>query len=390
MSGRITGWPSIRKLCLIVPTVMAALLQTSDAGFAGVYIDNQAKILILSGYSTDVLSDGSPLPMKQELTPIHDRLNFIFQGFGGGLQRLFGAEADYLSESALKERLDLFQLARRPSATTEKGIPVVRDFVAKGKYTHLVVADVRSIGPSRGAVRMQVATTPGDGSVGDLDTTEWRELMLTQTDSELNNLRQAILRDFVKFIAPNAPKRVNVLCIEPRNKLVIRDYTDQLELERILSRPITLRLIEFYHTEEMQERGYRPLVDKNTYEFEISEREKELKCKPAASAGRSTTGVKAVPVDIPADYVIDGEVGVITTQVKRDLVELTIKIVRNLPPNCKRTVSIKHRFDPTEYYHGNGKYELSWTFSDKILLPEYKQAWMTNFENKSCSQVMEQ
>jgi hypothetical protein len=169
------------------------------------YINSDSKVVIISGYSPDLT--------KQELTPIHNRLDFILQGLPVGLKNVYDASVEYLSERNLIRRLAFRQL---PTGDA-KGI---RTLFEREKYTHLIVADVEMRDANAGSAFIHVARLSEDGSVTEWDETQERYLSVAQTDPEMNNLRQTILLDLLKFRAPDAPKRAfdnghNEMCIHP-------------------------------------------------------------------------------------------------------------------------------------------------------------------------------
>jgi hypothetical protein len=344
-------------LALFVLSVIASILLASNAANGAIYINKQSKVIILSGYSLDLTRQEVPQPLRQRLDSILQRLKI-------GLKDMFEAEAEFFSERRLNSRLDyVYQI---PRGNVEEAI---RTLFKRENYTHLVVADVDA---NVGSVSVQVAKLE-DGSTTEWEETQERTLSPTHNDQDLH----AILVDFLKFRAADAPKRVNILCISPRS---VVSGTQQTELENMLTKPITLQLIDFYHSQKMKERGYRPLVHERTYEF-YRDDTKTMKCRPAA-AGDSNDPT-TVSVSLP-DYVIDGNVGVISTQSGLDSIVLTIKFVRKLAPgDCEERIPIRHDFDRTNYER-NKKNDLSVRFSEKIVREKY-ETWSDKFEtDTSC------
>ena len=337
-------------LALFVLSALAPILLASNPANGAIYINKQSKVIILSGYSLD---------LKKQEVPQIPRLDSILQGLGRGLQDRFDAKAEFFSERGLNRRLELQKI---PKGDPEEAI---RTLFKRERYTHLVVADIEMLDGNVGSAFVQVAKLAEDGSVTEWDTAPPDiNVDSTQTDRDLH----AVLFDFRKFRAPDAPKRVNILCILPRTPVIVK-HTHQTELESILSRLITLELIEFYHSQKMKERGYRPLVDDRTYDFYRDEAQ-TMKCRPAA------------PADRLADYVIGGEVGVIGRQSEVDLIQLTIKVIRKLSPDdCRETIPISHDFDRINY-QGNKKNELSFMFSERILREKY-EIWMDSVESST-------
>jgi hypothetical protein len=92
----------------------------------------------------------------------------------------------------------------------------------------------------------------------------------------------------------------------PRHKIIFGDdFPNQLKLERILSEPVTLQLIEIHQSQKMQDMGYLPIVHRRSWEFEQLDNGKTIKCnrrRPATSSMYS---------DQASDYIIDGDVGVV-------------------------------------------------------------------------------
>lgn len=346
-------------LALFVLSAMASILPASNAANGAIYITKQSKVIILSGYSLELTKQEVPQPLRP-------RLDSILQGLGRGLQDMFDAKAEFFSERGLNRRFDLQQI---PKGNPEEAI---RTLFKREGYTHLVVADIDE---NVGSASLQVAKLAEDGSVPELDPTPPNiNLDPAQIDREL----RAALFDFRKFRAPDAPKRVNILCILPRSPVVLK-HTPQTELESILSKPITMELIEFYNSQRMKERGYRPLVNDRTYEFYKDEAQ-TMRCRSAAPLDSYDTVTK-VSVSLP-DYIIGGEVGVIGKQFEVDSIELTIKVVHKLSSeDCRETVPISYDFDRTNY-NGNKKIELSFMFSEQILRKTY-ETWMDDFESKT-------
>jgi hypothetical protein len=340
----------------LVLSAMASILPAAANG--AIYITNQSKVIILSGYSLELTKQEVP----QLLRP---HLDSILQGLGRGLQDMFDAKADFFSELGLNRRLDLQQI---PKGNPEEAL---RTLFKRGGYTHLVVADIDG-----NVALLQVGKLAEDGSVLELDPTPPNiNLDPAQIDREL----RSALFDFRKFRAPDAPKRVNILCISPRSPVVLK-HTPQTELESILSKPITMELIGFYNSQKMKERGYRPLVNDHTYEFYVDEKA-QMRCRQAPAGGYDT--VTKVSVSLP-DYIIEGEVGVISKQFEVDSIELTIKVIHKLSSeDCWEKIPINHDFDRTNY-NGNKKTELSFMFSERILRKTY-ETWVDDFEsNTSC------
>jgi hypothetical protein len=341
--------------------VATTLLLISDQAGAGVHIRSESKVLILSGYSADLT--------KRELPAINERLGFLLQGLSEGLEAMFDANIETLSERDLNARLDLLRL--------EKGSPAgIRDFLRIEKYSHLIVADVQMKGENRGSASIRVESLSPDGSTIESGATPKIALTAKQTDSDLNNLRQVVLRDFAKFRPPDAPKRVTIECILPRNSIVVDTFTNQLQLERVLSEPITLQLIEIHHSPKIKDMGYLPIVHHKYWQFESSDNGKTIRCKPATSAAPDSEIVN-VSIKQP-DYTIDGRVGVTETNTGLDKVHLNIRVVRHLPSECKTPpIEIDHPFNPNRY-DGNGKVDLSWQFSKTILPSQYVKKWIAN------------
>jgi hypothetical protein len=349
-------------LTLFCLSAISSVLLGSNSANSAIYITKDSKVIILSGYSPDL--------MKQEVPQIlRARLDPILQGLGRGLEDMFDAKAEFFSERNLNRRLDLQQIS--------KGNPEsIRTLFKREKYTHLVVADIEKLDENVGSVSVQLAKLSEDGSPTEWDMTPDTFLNPTQSDRELNT----VLFNFRKFRAPDAPKRVNVLCIRPRSP-VVGAHTPQTELESLLSKPITLELIDFYHTQKMKEKGYRPVVDDRTYEFYRDET-KTIQCRPAGAADNSDPLITKISVTFP-DYIIEGDVGVVGTPAELDSIVLTIKVVRKLPPPLDCRLPIRHDFDRSNY-QGNKKNELSWKFSEQILRAKY-ETWSDNFEtDASC------
>jgi hypothetical protein len=349
-------------LALFCLSAISSILLASTPASSAIYINKQSKVIILSGYSLDL--------MKQEVPQIlRPRLDSILQGLGRGLEDMFDAKAEFFSERSLNRRLDLQQIP--------KGSPeAITTLFKREKYTHLVVADTEMLDGNFGSVSVQVAKLSEDGSTTEWDMTPDTLLNPTESDRDL----YTVLLNFQKFRAPDAPKRVNVLCILPRSAIV-GAHTPQTELESILSKPITLQLIELYHTQKMKDKGYLPIVDDRTYEFYRDET-KTIKCRRAGASDSSDSLIKKIPVSL-FDYIIEGDVGVVGTQAELDSIVLTIKVVRKAPPPLDCRLPIRHDFDRTNY-HGNKKNELSWKFSEQILREKY-ETWTDSFEgDASC------
>jgi hypothetical protein len=348
-------------LALFVLSAMASILPGSTAANGAIYITKQSKVIILSGYTLELT--------KQEVSQsLRSSLDSILQGLGRGLQDMFDARAEFFSERNLNRRLDLQQI---PKGNSEEAI---RTLFKRGGYTHLIVTDIDE---NVGSASLQVAKLAENGSVSEWDPTPPNvNLDSAQIDREL----RSTLFDFRKFRAPDAPKRVAILCILPRSPVVLK-HTPQTELESILTKPITMEIIGFYNSQKMKERGYRPLVNDRTYEFYKDEAQ-TMRCRPAAPADNYDTVTK-ISVSLP-DYIIEGEVGVIGKQFEVDSIELTIKVIHKLSSeDCLETIPISHDFDRTNY-NGNKKIELSFMFSERILRKTY-ETWMDDFEsNTSC------
>jgi hypothetical protein len=118
---------------------------------------------------------------------------------------MFDAKAEFFSERSLNRRLDLQQIP--------KGSPeAITTLFKREKYTHLVVADTEMLDGNFGSVSVQVAKLSEDGSTTEWDMTPDTLLNPTESDRDL----YTVLLNFQKFRAPDAPKRVNVLCIAAR------------------------------------------------------------------------------------------------------------------------------------------------------------------------------
>jgi hypothetical protein len=350
-------------LALFVLSAMASILLASNAANGAIYINKQSKVIILSGYSLALTKQEVPQPLRP-------RLDSILNGLGKGLEVMFDAKAKFFPERNLNLWLDLQKI---PKGNPEEAI---RTLFKREKYTHLVVADIDE---NVGSALLQVAKLAEDGSVLEPDITP-PNINLDIDPAQIDRELHAVLFDFRKFRAPDAPKRVNILCISPRSPVVLK-HTQQTELESILSKPITMELIGFYHSQKMKERGYRPLVNDRTYEFYKDEAQ-TMKCRPTAPTDNYDTVTK-VSVSLP-DYVIAGEVGVIGKETQVDSIVLTITVIHKLSSeDCWDRIPISHDFNRTNY-NGNKKTELSFMFSEQILRKSY-ETWMDDFEsNTSC------
>jgi hypothetical protein len=346
-------------LALFGLSAIALISLASNAANGAIYITKQSKVIILSGYSLELTKQDVPQPLRP-------RLESMLRGVATGLEDMFETKPAFFSERRLNSQLDALQI---PRGNVEEAI---RMLLKREKYTHLIVADIEMLDVNVGSASASVRVAKlEDGSVTEWEETQERTLRPTPHDQELH----ALLFDFLKFRAPDAPKRVNILCISPRSVVSDRRET---ELENILTKPITLQLIDFYHTQKMKDRGYRPLVHDRTYEF-YRDDTKTMKCRQAA-AGDSDDPVTKVSVSLP-DYVIEGDVGVISTQSGLDSIVLKIT-VRKLPPgDCRETIPIRHDFERTNYER-NKKYDLSVRFSEKIVREKY-ETWSDKFETDS-------
>jgi hypothetical protein len=346
-------------VALFVLSAMASILPASNAAKGAIYITKDSKVIILSGYSLELTKQEVPQPLR----PL---LDSILRGLGRGLQDMFYAKADFFSERNLNRQLD--------SQRISKGNPeeAIRTLFKREGYTHLIVADLDE---NVASASLQVAKLDEDGSVPELDPTPPNiNLNPAQIDREL----RAALFDFRRFRAPDAPKRVSILCISPRSPVVLK-HTPQTELESILSKPITMELIEFYNSQRMKKRGYKPLVNDRTYEFYRDDAQ-TMRCRPTAPLDSYDT-VTTISVSLP-DYIIGGEVGVIGKQFEVDSIELKIKVVHKLSSEeCLETVPISYDFDRINY-QGNKKTELSFMFSEQILRKTY-ETWMDDSESKA-------
>jgi hypothetical protein len=347
--------PWRRRIAHLLSASVFAFLSLSDHASADIHVPPDSRVIILSGYSSDL--------MKRELPAINDRVEFLLQGLSEGLEEMFGANVEHLSEKGLNTELEKHGLA--------KGSPAaVKDFFRIEKYTHLLIADVQMKGERSGSVSMRIFTLAPDGSPIVLGATQKFPLTATKSDSEINTLRQVMLRDFARFRHPGAPKRVTVNCIEPRS-LIFDGWTDPLKLERTLIKPVTLQIIEIHQSQKMQSMGYLPVVDRWWWEFEQLDNGKTIKCKRAAPPA---DGVVSVPNKLP-DYVIAGNVGVIDTETGFHKVDLKIQVFRELPTHCETPpILIRHEFMPNSY----GRSNLSSDFSEKILPAQYEQQWLVS------------
>jgi hypothetical protein len=341
-------------------SIFALLLLISDHSNAAIYINQDSRVVILSGYSSDLT--------KQELPAINEQVEYLLQGLSEGLEDMFDANVEHLSEKGLATQLELRKLG--------KGEEAIKEFLRIGKYTHLVVADVQRKGEKHGSVSMQIFTLPSDGTPTESVSTRKITLTASQSDDDINNSRLAILREFSRFRPPDAPKRVRVLCILPRNNIVLddRSFTHQLQLERILSEYVTLQIIDIHQSKRMQDAGYLPTVHRRSWDFERVDNGKTLRCKAAAPAD----GVVPASNKLP-DYVVDGKVGIFGPKNGFDRVDLKIQVTRELPTHCEVPILIVHPFKPNSY-DGNGKQNLSSEFSEKILPPLYEQQWLASLD----------
>jgi hypothetical protein len=160
----------------------------SDYSNAAIHVRRDSKVIILSGYSSDL--------KKRELTAINDRVDFLLQGLSEGLEAMFDADIEYLSEKDLDARLALHGIAKASETA-------VKDFLRIGKYTHLLVADVQMKSEKHGSASLQIVSLSSDGESA---STLKINLTATQTDPEINNLRQTILREFAEFRPLDVPK----------------------------------------------------------------------------------------------------------------------------------------------------------------------------------------
>ena len=343
---------------LLNASVFALLLLISDYSNAAIYVTQDSRVIVLSGYSSDLT--------KRELPAINERVGFLLQGLSEGLAAMFGANVEHLSEKGLATRLERRGLA--------KGEAAIKNFFRLEKYTHLLVADVQMSDEKHGSVSMQIfSLSPDDGSPVESDATRKTPLDAEQTDPELDELRQAILREFAQFRPPNAKKRVTVRCILPRNKIIFEnEFTNPLKLERLLSEPVTVKIIEIHWSQKMQDLGYLPIVHTRSWEFEHVDDGKKITCKPAAPVG----AVVNVPTKLP-DYTIHGDVAVVDMATGFHKVVLKIQVVRELPTPCETPILIDHQFKQNSY-EGNGKQILSSEFSEKILPAKYEQKWLAS------------
>ena len=125
----------------------------------------------------------------------------------------------------------------------------------------------------------------------------------------------------------------------------------------------------------MRDMGYLPVVNKRSWQFQRLDQGKIINCT-AASGAADDGGVVKVAI-APPDYIIDGDVGVSSTRTGWDRVDLKIQVIRELPTHCKAQILIEYKFKPNSY-DGNGIYDLSVEFSEKILPPEYEQKWLAS------------
>jgi hypothetical protein len=358
-------------------SIFALFLLISDYASAAIYINRESKVLLLSGYSSDLTKRELPGTNDQGERPaINERLEFLLRGLSEGLEEMFDASIEHLSERDLNARLDLQGLPKR----SPRGSPgAIRELLEVGKYTHLLVADVQMKTENSGSAWMQIARLSSDGSTIESAATQKITLRATQNDGELNNLRQVILRNFARFRPPDAPKRITVLCILPRNR-VVGEFTEQLQLERILSEPITTQIIEIHHRQKMQEMGYKPIVHRRSWEFKKLDNDgREITCE-AGSPVMDSDGVVINVQTKLTDYIIEGKVGVISIPVGFDKVDLRIDVIRRLPTYCQtEQIQIPYRFERNRY-QGNGKVDLSWEFSQTILPAQYEQKWLASLD----------
>jgi hypothetical protein len=317
--------------------------------------DKQSKIVILAGHSISRSGDSLKIS-RQDVTPINKHLDDIFQQLEHELAA-FGTTAVYLTEGKLSRQLARQGLQQGDEAS-------IIELMRLGGYTHLVAADVQPAVNTAFDVTILMAKFPPG-----LQLTELPEQRLTSSasKSDLEGVINAIVFDMAKFRDPSTPKIIEIACIEPMNSVVV-DYTPQLQLERVLSKSITPKLIAFYHRPEMQAK-YRSMVRSDTYDIHIEDR--AIKCK------RGNSTVKLVKTRV-VDYWIGGKVAVVREEVGNiHSVKLIIEFVRTLPaPPCERNIPITKEFKP-EMYHRQP--EFSTNFSDGIW-PEYELAWRDKVE----------
>jgi hypothetical protein len=337
--------------CLIACFAICSLASLASTAQADVRINSKSKIVLLTGYSIDLVA-------KQELNSATRALEVLFGALQWDLQDMFnGADVKHLSERQVSERLK-----RR----TKGGSAVsIQELFEKEGYTHLITADVQE---ESGSVDLQVAKLSSDGSPSQDDMQEILNITLNPGHTDV--ARNQILRELRAFRDVDVPRTVFIYCIKPRSPSA---GTDPGMLERLLGREVTNALINFYHSPKMQER-YRTVVDNFTYQWD----DKDITCSSTTTS--TVTSAKAREFD----YFLWGVVAVShptgDDNFGYDKVDIEID-VQLTHPDCQRTIQIEDRLHPSQY---DQKVTFATDFSHH--LPEkFEPAWTDKVEHRSCT-----
>ena len=342
--------PWRRKIAhLLSASVFAFLVLIPDDSSADIRVNRGSRVIILSGYSSDL--------GKRDLPVINDRIELFLHDLRPGLAELFDAKVERISEKELNDRLKMRGLAPGSKAA-------VKEFLQIAKYTHVIFADVQMGDEKYGDVSLQIFTVAPDGALAELGKTREIELSVSESDGRLSNFRQQIFRDFANFRHPDAPRRVTVNCIKARGQT---ELAKALKLEQMLIEPVTLQIISIHQSQKMKSMGYVPMVHRWSWKFPRDEKGNMTECKPGDSPVDSVISV----LNKLPDYIVEGYVGVIEMETGYHKLDLKIQVFRELPTHCEtRPIEIDLEFNLSR-----AEFNLSSDFSRKILA-EYEQKWL--------------